>query len=65
MYHAQAAVRLSCGYLLLFGCAVQYLARQFDLQWVRLCVPLFLAIRAWIVLGISEHEYHNDKRLNR
>jgi hypothetical protein len=48
---AQAAVPLRCRFLLLSGCAVQYLAWQFDLEWLRRAVPLFLAIYPWTIVG--------------
>ena len=48
---AQAAVPLWCGLLLLIGCAVQYLAWQFNLEWLRRPIHLFPAIYPWTIAG--------------
>jgi hypothetical protein len=47
----RATIPLGCGLLLLFGSALQYLAWQYDLEWLRRPIPIFPAIFPWTVTG--------------
>jgi hypothetical protein len=47
----EAALPLRCGFLLFICSAAQYLAWQFDLEWLRRPVPLFPAIYPWTIVG--------------